>query len=172
MLSVPKEAVQSKQQIIYQFQFGTEPIDISEDWFICSPVLVLEPHNFHFQKSVRVRFPFTAMMEGWILVLTREEPEKGWKTVLTLDTDTRQVTQQDLYCNYDVNKRLLRLKHFCKYRWCGYRKRNASRLEKMLACSLFARMDTSGNSCNFTLYLTDNCHEVITVSVYVSKFRS
>ena len=163
LLSVPEGAVRQEQQIRYQLLFGTEPTGICKDWFVFSPILVLEPHDFRFRVPVRLRFPFTATLEGWMMILRREEPEKGWKTVLTLDTDTRQVIQQDPHCNYDLNKRLLLLKHFCKYRWCGYRKRTASRSEKILACSLFARMDSSGNSCDFTLYLTDNCYDIFQV---------
>ena len=170
MLSVPKGALQQKRQIKYQFLFG-EPkptIDIPRDWFVFSPILVLEPHNCPFKVPVSVEFPFTATLEGWTLVLVREETEPGkeWKKVLTLDADTRQVTQEfeDSHCNYDVNKRLLFLDHFCKYFWCGYNAKNSSRPGKRLACLLLARMDSSGKSCNFALHLTDNCFDVFQVS--------
>ena len=166
-MSVPKGAVLRKQAIKYQFLFGTEPtpaIHISEDWFVFSPILVLEPHDCPFQVPVSVRLPFSATLEGWVLVLLREQSEEGWETVLTLNTDTRQVTQEDPHCNYDVNQRLLLLNHFCKYLWCGYKTSNSSRSEKVLACLLLARMDSSGNSCNFALHLTDNCACVFQVS--------
>ena len=166
-LCVPQGAVKREVQIRCQFLYGTEPIptiETSKEWFAFSPILVLEPHDYHFQVPVSVRFPFTATLEGWILVLTREEPQLGWKTVLTLDTNTRQVISRDPHCNYDVNSRLLLLKHFCKYRWCGYKKRNATQSGKILACLLMARMDRSGNSCNFALHLTDNCLDIFQVS--------
>ena len=174
MLSIPENAVLKEEQISCQFLFDTEPLpttDDSNDCFVFSPVLVLEPHDFSFKETVSVRFPFTATMEGWILRLMREDkPGSGWEKVLSLDTDTREVTQEDpdLHCNYDVNTRMLSLDHFCKFKWCGHKKSSES--EKILACLLLARMDSSGMSCNFALILADNCDYAFRVSQQIFCF--
>jgi hypothetical protein len=162
IVTVPKHAVRRQQRIRYRLLFGLEPTDIPNDWFVFSPTIVLEPDDVPFQVPVKVRFPFTATLEGWTLVLMRESenPEKKRETVLTIDTDDRRVIRHHSHCSFDLNKRLLLLEHFCKYRWCGYKKEDASSAEKRLACLLYARLDSSGNSYEFALYLTDDCDDI------------
>lgn len=161
-MTVPKHAVRRQQRIRYRLLFGLEPTDIPNDWFVFSPTIVFEPDDVPFQVPVKVRFPFTATLEGWTLVLMRESenPEKKKETVLTIDTDDRRVIRYHSHCSFDLNKRLLLLEHFCKYRWCGYKKEDASSAEKRLACLLYARLDSSGNSYEFALYLTDDCDDI------------
>lgn len=154
------------QDISAQFLITSDSVpspSTSHQLFMFSPVLAFAPHDLHFSVAVRVRFPYSAL-QGWILKLMRQEPGRNWMPVLTLDTDNRQVIHRNEHCNYDVDSSLLELTHFCKYRWCGYRKENVSRSEKMLACLLFARIDPSENSCNCILHLSDNCEDVLEVS--------
>ena len=168
-LSVPANAVLSKQPINAPLLFGTEwtpPADTSRKLFVFSPILSLEPQDFHFEVPFSVRFPFTAVLEGWNLTLMRAELENIWSPVLAIDTDERKVTYEDDHCFYDLDTDLLRLSHFCKYRWCGYRKEGAFRSEKKVVCSLFAQMDPSGNLCKFNLHLSDSWQDVTNVIIF------
>ena len=163
-LTVPREAVSSEVQIGAQLVGDSEPMSIAENRVVLSLILALEPHGLSFEVPVSIGFPFTADLKGWMLELMRDSPDIGWKSVLTIDTDIREVTAIDPHCNYDLNTRCLQLSHFCKYRWCGYKKENASGIEKTISCSLFTRMDSSGKTCNFFLYLTDHCEDIIEVT--------
>ena len=171
-LTVPPGAVSSETLIQAQFVFDAEPMPTEDNWFVLSPILALQPHGLSFEEPVSIRFPFTASSEGWILKLMRESSDNEWKSVLTIDTDTQLVTGRDPHCNYNLNTSCLQLSHFCKYRWCGCKKENSSGTEKIIACSLFARMDSSGNTCNFFLYLCDNCEEIAEVSAYSDTRQS
>ena len=162
LVSVPSEAVSSEQQIQVRFLFNMEPIPIPENWSVVSPILSLQPHGLSFQKPVSIWFPFTLTSDELILELMKEQDE-GWKSVLTIDGETEQVIYRDSHCNYDVNTNRLVLSHFCKYDWCCHNKENSSSLKKTIVCSLFARMDSSGNSCNFFLYLGDDCEDITKV---------
>ena len=169
-VSVPSGAVSNEEQIEALFFFDMDPMPIPQNCFVFSPVLELQPHGLSFEKDklVSIYFPFTATLEGWLLQLMKEQ-DVEWKTVLTFDTDTQEVTDRDSHCNYDMNTRCLQLSHFCKYRWCGFSKENSSASKKTIICFLFARMDSTGNSCNFFLYLGDNCDDVIEVRVLGSS---
>ena len=166
-LSVPPYAVSSEKKIRAQFVLDTEPMPVAKDWFVFSPILALQPHGLSFEVPVSMRFPLPAASKGWILKLMRESPYIGWKSVLTIDSDTQEVVHRDLHCNYDLNTRCLQLSHFCKYFWCAYKKRNAPGKEKIIACLLYARMDSSRKACNFILYLTDYCADILEVSAYI-----
>jgi hypothetical protein len=162
-LSFPPNAVLDKQSITAQLLFDTEwtpPTDTPQKLFVFSPILSLEPQNFHLGVPVCVRFPFTAVLEGWTLVLMRVGSENKWSSVLAIDTDECRVSYEDGdYC-YDVETELLHLSHFCNYQWCGYKKEGAFRSEKKVVCSLFAQMDPAGNLCKFNLHLSDCWQDV------------
>ena len=74
----------------------------------------------------------------------RQDPERDWTSVLTIDTDTHEQMSLDALCKFNVDTAETELGHFCKYAWCGRRKENASLSRKLLGCSLYARMDTAG----------------------------
>ena len=169
-LSIPPGALDNNHKISAHFLFNTE-LTLSTDtpdpqlYSVFSPILAFQPHDLCFMKPVSIRFPFTAMLKGWMLELRREEPGNAcaWTPVLTIDTDLRDVIRKDNHCSYDVDTSLLELHHFCSYFWCGFKKEKASLAVKTLACLFFARMDSSGRSCNFVLHLSDNCQDVVQV---------
>ena len=134
--------------------------------FVFSPILSLGPHNLQFKVPVKIRFPYTAG-QGWTVHLKREDSERGWVSVLTVDTDTYEQMSMDTHCNFNVDTAELELNHFCKYIWCGRSKANASPSEKLLGCSLYARMNPSGTSCQFVLHLTDHCNDAYEVSAKI-----
>jgi hypothetical protein len=160
-LDFPPKAVSSHTQIEAELLGDAEPMPIAEDRVVLSLILHLQPDDLSLRVPVGIKFPFTAKLGGWILELMRFCPDTGWKCVLIIDTNIPQVTALDAHCNYDLKTQCLQLSHFCKYRWCGYRRENAPDIKKKIACLLFARMDTSGRSCNFSLYFTDNCDDIL-----------
>ena len=166
LLSIPQGAVQTKQEISALFRFDMNfmpPCGTVRDTFVFSPMLVLEPHNLPFKVPVKIRFPFTAR-QGWTLKLMREDPVRGWIAMSTMDTDTHEQMSLDTHCKFNADTALLELGHFCKYLWCGRKKEKALSSEKELGCSLYGRMNQSGNNCEFFLYLTDQCNDAYNVS--------
>ena len=127
---------------------------------------MLEPHDLQFRIPIEIRFPFTTVQRGWIMLLMREDAGMRWTTALDFDGDTCQVIEQDSHCHYDIHTATLKLSHFCKYRWCGYQKENCSSSKKVLRCILFARMNSSGDSCDFALHFCDNCEDAIKVDMH------
>ncbi|XP_062520082.1 uncharacterized protein LOC134195087 isoform X2 [Corticium candelabrum] len=160
-ISVPAGACQTYEQITVQSVFKNEPITpLDSETFRFSGDLVLEPHGLQFHVPIEIQFPFTAVQRGWTMFLMREEPGKGWTTVLSFDGDTGQVIERDSHCDYDPNTNTLKLSHFCKYSWCGCRKENATSSMKVLDCLFFSKMTTSGNSCDFVLHFCDDCRDI------------
>jgi hypothetical protein len=160
-LSVPSGALLFPTEIILMIfldEGAMPPYEILQNMSVFSPVLSLEPHNLTFRVPVRVRFPFTAR-EGWTVNLMRQDPESGWHSVLTIDTDTFEQISLDSHCSFFEHSSELQLSHFCKYVWCGRKKENASLSRKKLGCSLFARLDSAATSCQFILCLHDYCDE-------------
>ena len=172
---VPAGACLTSQEIRVQLIFRNEPMATvnvdKQEVFPFSGILVLEPHELQFQVPIEIRFPFTAVRQGWIMLLLREEPGKGWETALTFDGDTGQIIEKDSHCDYDVDTATLKLSHFCGYQWCGYKKENCSSLEKVLLCMLFARMNSSGDSCDFVLHFCDNCDDIAKVNSTLFKLH-
>ena len=167
---VPAAACQTYQQIRVQLLFNGEPnftLDVEKKMiFRFSGDLVLEPHDLQFRIPIEIRFPFTTVQRGWIMLLMREDAGMRWTTALAFDGDTCQVIEQDSHCHYDIHTATLKLSHFCKYRWCGYQKENCSSSKKVLRCNLFARMNSSGDSCDFVLHFCDNCEDAIKVDMH------
>lgn len=161
LLSVPSGALLFPIEIILMIFLdeGAMPsYEILQNMAVFSPVLSLEPHNLFFRVPVRVRFPFTAG-EGWTVNLMRQDPESGWHSVLTIDTDTFEQMSLDSHCRFFAHSSELELSHFCKYSWCGRKKENALLSRKKLGCSLYARLDSAATSCQFILCLHDYCDE-------------
>ena len=168
-LCIPPGALLTTQTISAAFLFDMNsmpPFGTLPNMFVFSPILSLSPHNLNFKVPVKIQFPYTAK-RGWTLKLMRENPDRGWISVLTIDTDTHEQMSLDSHCKFNVDTALLELGHFCKYSWCGRKKENASSSDKRLGCSLFARMDPSGTRCQFTLHLTDHCKDAYKVSANV-----
>jgi hypothetical protein len=160
-LIVPPGAVFSQVTIGARLLGDAEPMPIAEDWVVLSLTLDLQPHDLSLKVPIIIEFPFTAELGGWMLELMRYCPVTGWTSVLTIDTDIPQVTAKDPHCNYDLETRSLQLSHFCKYRWCGYKNESSSAIEKTIACSIFALMDSSRKSCTFFLYFTHDCDDIL-----------
>lgn len=97
-------------------------VDNSKDEFIFSPVFSLEPHGYRFKQPVLVRCPFTAVPGGWQLILLRAECRETqapriWEEIVTYNTDTGEVKTTD--CDFDVDRALLGVTHFCDLCWYG-----------------------------------------------------
>ena len=175
---VPSGAVSQQIQIRARFVIDKQSMplaDTSQNWFILSPVLELEPHGAWFRKPIKIKFPMTAIFQGWYLVLLRadcdaSETPKVWKDVLSIDTDTRQTITQDEHCRYYEEKGVLEVNHFCKYCWCGQPKDGGERSEKTLDCLLFAQINNRGKRVNFILHFSDWCHDVYKVGTACTMY--
>ncbi|XP_062512254.1 uncharacterized protein LOC134188081 isoform X2 [Corticium candelabrum] len=167
-LYVPPGAVSDRQEISARFLVDKQSMplaDTSQNWYIFSPVLELEPHGLYFHKPIQIKLPVTAIFQGWDLVLLRadchaSETPKTWKEVLSIDTDSRQVSTQDEHCSYNQDMAILQVSHFCKYCWCGRPKDGAERSEKTVDCLLFAQINSWGKRVNFILHFSDLCYDV------------
>lgn len=141
-LFVPPGAVDGNVTLVarlYTQKQRFPQVEISQQGFI-SPVLCLEPHGYQFKKPVLVRFPFTAVPEGWELVLLRADSLEAksineCQQIVTYNTDTGEMTAVD--CTFDVDRALLGVTYFCDYCYYGKRLTNSIKDKKHLDCSVF-----------------------------------
>jgi hypothetical protein len=142
-------------------------VDIAQGQYIFSPVLSLEPQGYQFKQTVLVRCPFSAVPGGWRLFLLRSDCQlqagSSWKQIVVYDTDTGEVTTDD--CQFDVDRALLGVTHFCDHCWYGIaRVVTPFKSRKMLYCSAFGcQPDPAWNRWHLELHLHDYCRDIFEV---------